>query len=261
MFDELARALAADEPIALVTRLDGTHIGAKMIVAKDATQGTLGTAELDRAVREEALAALAAGETVMRTFGERGEPLMSDVRIFIQSFAPKPDMYIFGAVDFSRAMVHVGKDLGYRVWVIDARPVFATAARFPEADRVLVTWPHDFLEKAAVDERTVIVVLTHDEKFDIPLLVAALRTNAAYIGAMGSRATHRRRIEALEALGTTPADLARICAPIGLDIGARTPEETAISIAAEMIALRAGRDGGRLAAGTGPVHGTARAPA
>lgn len=258
MFERLADALRRDEPVALATRLDGAAIGAKLLVCKGAAQGSLGNADLDRAVCEEARALLAAGETVVRTFGAAGEPLHSDVRVFIQSFAPKPDMYIFGAVDFSRAMVHVGKYLGYRVTIVDARPVFATAARFPEADRVVVAWPHEFLASALLDERSVIVVLTHDEKFDIPLLAAALKTNSAYIGAMGSRATQRRRVEQLRALGIDQSELARICAPIGLDLGARTPEETAISIAAEIVALRGGRSGGRLSTGAGPVHGALR---
>src|SRR5579872_1440673 len=159
-----------------------------------------------------------------------------ELRTFVQLFAPKPNMYIFGAVDFSRAMVHVGKDLGYRVSVVDARPVFATRQRFPQADEVLVAWPDEFLRGAPVDERTVVIVLTHDTKFDIPLLQVALRTRAGYIGAMGSRRTHAERVALLRADGITEAELARINAPVGLDIGARTPEETAISIAAEIIA-------------------------
>jgi xanthine dehydrogenase accessory factor len=220
----------------------------------------MGSDGLDHAVSGEARALLAAGDTVVRTFGADGEPVGLDVRVFIRSFAPKPNMYIFGAIDFSRAMVHVGKDLGYRVSVIDARVIFATRQRFPHADDVIVEWPDEFLSKAPIDERTALVILTHDAKFDIPLLQVALRTQAGYIGAMGSRRTHAERIEQLRAAGVTAAELARINAPIGLDIGARTPEETAISIAAEIIAMRSGRKGGSLSKGTEPVHGASRSP-
>ena len=156
--------------------------------------------------------------------------------VFIESFAGKPDMYVFGAIDFSRAVARIGKFLGYRVTVIDARPVFATKARIPDADEVVVAWPDEFLEGAKVDARTALIVLTHDVKFDIPLLRVALRTNAGYIGAMGSRRTHENRLAKLREAGVDEAHFARISGPVGLDIGARTPEETAISIAAELIA-------------------------
>jgi xanthine dehydrogenase accessory factor len=155
-------------------------------------------------------------------------------------------------------MTRVGKHLGYRVTVIDARPIFATKARFPDADRVVVSWPDEFLAAAHVDDRTAIVVLTHDEKFDIPLLLGALRTNAAYIGAMGSRRTHASRVDALRRAGIAEHELERISAPIGLDIGARTPEETAIAIAAEIVAVRSGRTGGRLRDGSQPIHAVPR---
>ena len=233
--------------------------GDERLVTNDGdAYGSMGNDGLDHAVSGEARALLAAGDTVIRTFGAEGEPVGLDVRVFIRSFAPKPNMYIFGAIDFSRAMVHVGKDLGYRVSVIDARPIFATRQRFPHADEVVVEWPDEFLGKAPIDERTALVILTHDAKFDIPLLQVALRTRAGYIGAMGSRRTHAERVEQLRAAGVSDADLARINAPIGLDIGARTPEETAISIAAEIIAMRSGRKGGSLSKGTEPVHGTPR---
>ena len=167
-------------------------------------------------------------------------------------------MYVFGAIDFSRAMAKIGKYLGYRVTVVDARPIFATKRRIPDADEVVVAWPDEFLREAPVNARTVLVVLTHDVKFDVPLLQVALQTEAGYIGAMGSRRTHANRIAALREAGIGDGDLARISAPIGLDIGARTPEETAISIAAEIVALRSGRAGGRLREGTAPVHGSER---
>jgi xanthine dehydrogenase accessory factor len=151
-------------------------------------------------------------------------------------------------------MARIGKYLGYRVTVVDARPVFATAQRIPDADKVVVAWPDEFLSGARVDDRTAIIVLTHDVKFDLPLLRVALGTAAGYIGAMGSRRTHAARVDGLREAGVSEAALARISAPIGLDIGARTPEETAISIGSEIVALRAGRSGGRLRESSLPVH-------
>ncbi|HEX3452457.1 MAG TPA: XdhC family protein [Solirubrobacteraceae bacterium] len=254
IFERLARALHSDTPVALVTRLDGAHAGAKLLVLEDDAEGDLGTAGLNFAAAREARALLEVGETTMRTFGEGGEPVGMEVRLFIAAYAPKPVMYIFGAIDFSRAMARIGKYLGYHVTVIDARPVFATKQRLPDADEIVVSWPDEFLSNARVDKRTALIVLTHDVKFDIPLLEVALRTDAGYIGAMGSRRTHANRIEELRRIGITDAELTRISAPIGLDIGARTPEETAISIAAEIIALRERRAGGRLSEGTLPVH-------
>lgn len=254
IFERLAAALHAEQPVALVTRIDGAQAGAKLLVFEDEVLGDLGTPGLNVAAAGEARALLAVGETAMRTFGEDGEPVGVEVRLFIAAYAPKPAMYIFGAIDFSRAMARIGKYLGYHVTVIDARPVFATKQRIPDADEVVVAWPDDFLSEAAVDYRTALIVLTHDVKFDIPLLQVALRTDAGYIGAMGSRRTHANRIEELRRAGVSDADLARVSAPIGLDIGARTPEETAISIAAEIVALRERRRGGRLSDGTLPVH-------
>ena len=254
IFERLRAALHADVPVALVTRLDGAHAGAKLLVFEDEIAGDLGSEGLNVAAAGEARALLAVGETALRTFGEDGEPVGVEVRLFIAAYAPKPAMYVFGAIDFSRAVARVGKYLGYAVTVVDARPVFATKARIPDADDVVVAWPDEWLAHAKVDRRTALIVLTHDVKFDIPLLQVALRTDAGYIGAMGSRRTHAARIDELRRAGAGDAEIARISAPIGLDIGARTPEETAISIAAEIIALREGRRGGRLADGTLPVH-------
>ena len=179
--------------------------------------------------------------------------------VFVASYAPKPRMLVFGAIDFAAAVAHVGSFLGYRVTVCDARPVFATKSRFPSADEVVVTWPHRYLadevEAGRIDERTVVCVLTHDPKFDVPLLEVALRLPAvAYIGAMGSRRTHHDRLDRLRAAGLTEDELARLSSPIGLDLGARTPEETAVSIAAEIIALQWGGRGDRLGDLEGPIH-------
>lgn len=261
IFERLKGGLRADRPAALVTRLDGPRTGAKLLVDFDDAIGDLGTAGLTHAATQEARALLAAGQTALRTFGEDGEPVGMEVRLFIQSFAPKPNMYVFGAIDFARAMSRIGKYLGYAVSVIDARPIFATKARLPDADNVIVAWPDEFLSAAPVDARTALIILTHDVKFDIPLLNVALRTTAGYIGAMGSRRTHANRLDELRDAGRTEAEIARISAPIGLDLGARTPEETAISIAAEIIALRENRRGGRLVESDLPVHNPLRADA
>ena len=179
---------------------------------------------------------------------------MEDVAVFVQSFAPPPKMYVFGAIDFASAVARVGKFLGYRVIVCDARAVFATRDRFPSADEVVVAWPDEFLKTAPVDKRSVICVLTHDPKFDVPVLLASLKTEAGYIGAMGSRRTHNNRTARLKEEGVTDEALARISSPIGLDIGSRTPEETAIAISAEIIAFRTGHAGGRLAERSGAIH-------
>jgi xanthine dehydrogenase accessory factor len=161
---------------------------------------------------------------------------------------------VFGAIDFAAAVTRIGKFLGYHVTVCDARPVFATRARFPEADEIVVDWPHRYLERVAVDARTVICVLTHEPKFDVPLLKKALSTDAAYIGAMGSRHTHVDRLERLRHDGVSNVALARLRSPIGLDIGARTPEETAVAIAAEVVACQWGGSGRPSVAAEGPIH-------
>src|SRR5215207_7411001 len=162
-----------------------------------------------------------------------------------------------GNAELDKAVARAGKFMGYRVIVCDARAVFATRERFPSADEIVVAWPDEFVKTAEVDGRSVIAVLTHDPKFDVPVLKEALKTPAGYIGAMGSRRTHDNRTARLKEEGVTDEQLARISSPIGLDIGARTPEETAIAIAAEIVALRAGHSGGRLAERSGPIHSAA----
>ncbi|TAM60019.1 XshC-Cox1 family protein [bacterium] len=254
-FPVLAEALRRDEPIALCVEIEGPDRGATMLVRRDGTsEGSLGNEGLSHRVREDANSCLARGSSATREYGLNGQPLESGVRLFIDAFVPRPELYIFGAVDFSRALVTLGRYLGYRVTVADARRAFATRKRFPDADEVVAAWPDEFLAQAPVDERTVICVLTHDPKFDVPLLVVALRTNAGYIGAMGSRSTHERRVAELRAQGVSDDELARIRAPIGLDIGATTPEETAVAIAAEIVALRTGHPSGFLASSSGPIH-------
>jgi xanthine dehydrogenase accessory factor len=221
--------------------------------------GSLGSKRADDAVHDDAMGLLASGTNATLTYGPDGERRGEGMRVFVWAFAPKPLMLVFGAIDFAAAVARVGSFLGYHVTDCDARPVFATNTRFPEADEVVVEWPHRFLEKlrdsGAVDGRTVITVLTHDPKFDVPLLEVALRLpDVAYVGAMGSRRTHEDREARLREIGITDAELARLSSPIGLDLGARTPEETAISIAAEIIAGRWGGSGSRLAARDGRIH-------
>lgn len=254
IYERFAAAIRSDTPVALVTRLDGEHAGAKLLVLGNEVLGDLGSSGLNVAAAAEARAQLALGQNTLRTFGDDGEPVGMEVRVFIAAYAPAPVMYIFGAIDFSRAMAKLGKYMGYYVVVVDARPIFATKQRIPDADEIVVAWPDEYLRAARIDERTALIVLTHDVKFDIPLLEVAVRTPAGYIGAMGSRRTHANRLDALRAAGIGEDDIVRISAPVGLDIGARTPEETAISIAAEIVAMREGRSGGRLSEGSLPVH-------
>jgi xanthine dehydrogenase accessory factor len=246
-------ALRDQSPVAVATVIDGPA-GGKILVSPEDHTGTAGNDELDKAIVEAARGLLEGGRTETVHFGPRGQRRMEDVTVFVQSFAPPPKMYVFGAIDFASAVARVGKFMGYRVTVCDARPVFATRDRFPTADEVVVAWPDEFLKTAEVDKRTVICVLTHDPKFDVPILLEALKTDAGYIGAMGSRRTHNNRTARLKEEGITDEQLSRISSPVGLDIGARTPEETAVAIAAEIIALHTGHSGGRLSERSGPIH-------
>ncbi len=279
---DVAAAVRAEQPIAVATVIDGPgQVGARRVIwgtgAGDDQQhgsadgpglgghetdglrssGTLGSGErLDQAVDDDARGMLAQGLTGIRRYGPGGERLGDELSVFVQSFAPPPRMLVFGAIDFAAAVAREGKFLGYRVTVCDARPVFATRRRFPDADEVVNDWPHRYLAGQHVDARTVICVLTHDPKFDVPLLEVALRTPAGYIGAMGSRRTHDDRLARLREVGLTEDELARLRSPIGLDLGARTPEETAVAIAAELIQLRWGGSGRPLTATTGRIHGS-----
>ena len=223
---------------------------------------SLGSERIDAAVTDDARGLLAAGRSETLTYGPDGERRGEGMRVFVAAYAPKPRMLVFGAIDFAAAVARVGVFLGYHVTVCDARPVFATRSRFAEADEVVVEWPHRYLaaeaEAGRIDARTVLAVLTHDPKFDVPLLEVALRLpEVAYIGAMGSRRTHDDRLHRLAEAGLTPQELGRLSSPIGLDLGARTPEETAVSIAAEIIALRWGGEGVRLGERDGPIHHSA----
>jgi xanthine dehydrogenase accessory factor len=256
-WDDVTAAITAGEPVALVTIIDGPGTGASMLVGPDrAAIGTLDDGDLERVVVRDALGELAGGTSSVRHYGAHGEALESRVTVFIDCFAPPPQLLVFGAVDFTAALVRVAKVLGYRVTVCDPREVFATRARFPLADEIAVEWPNRFLERVGptLGPRDAICVLTHDAKLDVPAITAALDTDVGFIGAMGSRRTTDERAAQLDREGVTADALARVMAPIGLDIGARTPEEVAISICAEIIARRTGSPAPSLRDASGPIH-------
>jgi xanthine dehydrogenase accessory factor len=259
--ERLRELLDTDEPVALATVIAGPGTGGKLLVHLPTAGdpdivGGLGDDDLDRVVARDLIGELRAGRTVVRHYGPQGQAGDETVTVFIESFAPSPRLIIFGAVDFTGALVRVGKVLGYRVTVCDAREVFATPQRFPQADEVVVDWPHRLVERigASLGPADAICVLTHDHKFDVPAIVAALRTEVGYLGAMGSRRTAAERAERLRAAGVDEVGMARLHAPIGLDIGARTPEETAISIVAEIISNATGRSPASLRDTDGPIH-------
>jgi xanthine dehydrogenase accessory factor len=256
-YEELRDALRAGEPVALATVIEGPNAGSKLLVRPDGrASGSLGDANLDRVAARDACGELEAGLTSTRHYGVHGEARERDVSVFIESFALPPRMIIFGAVDFTAALGKVAKVLGYRVTVCDARAVFATVLRFPMADEVVNDWPDRYLAKVGdeLGPRDAICVLTHDHKFDVPAIAAAVKTGVGYLGAMGSRRTHEQRTERLREAGLTEQEIARVMSPVGLDIGARTPEETAVAICAEVIGLRTGRRAQSLRDTAGPIH-------
>ncbi|WP_111720794.1 XdhC family protein [Homoserinimonas sp. OAct 916] len=254
LFPDLDLVIAdirADEPVAIATVIehpDSEWLGRRIIVRPDSASGTLGLDRADHSVIDDARGLLESGTTTTVTYGAEGQRMDTGMRVFVASFQPKPRMIVFGAIDYAAAVARQGTFLGYHVTVCDARPIFATRARFPTADEVVVSWPHHYLKKeideGRIDSRTVLCVLTHDPKFDVPVLDLALRLDGprrpAYIGAMGSRKTHDDRLIRLKEVGLGDQELPRLTSPIGLDLGGRTPEETAISVAAEIISLRWG---------------------
>ncbi|MEV6206663.1 XdhC/CoxI family protein [Kitasatospora sp. NPDC051914] len=264
--------IASGTPVALARIVSGPDalLGAAVAVTADTHHGSLSPAasatpgptalSLERSVVAEARAMLDAGRTGTVVLALDGRPCdptdQGTVTVFVEACVPAPRMIVFGAIDFAAAVVRIGKFLGYHVTVCDARPVFATPRRFPDADEVVVDWPHRYLDAQhhRIDGRTVLCVLTHDAKFDIPLLERALRLPVGYVGAMGSRRTHRDRNTRLREVGLTETEIARLRSPIGLDLGARTPEETAVSVAAEIVAHRRGGSCLPLSAGDGPIH-------
>ncbi|MGI5340720.1 XdhC family protein [Streptomyces sp. CA-181903] len=272
VYEAALSAAAGGEPTALVRSLSGAGPGALLVRPDGTFSGTIGVAPepapgpgsgpaawssasvSDRRAADEAAAFLAAGRTGALTLGADGAYCGRPTELLIETSAPPPRLIVFGAIDFAAALVRVGKFLGHHVTVCDARPVFATRARFPDADEIVVDWPHRYLDGQHSDPRTAVCVLTHDEKFDIPLLVRALRLPLAYVGAMGSHRTHHARLTRLREAGLGEAELARLRSPIGLDLGGRTPEETALSIAAEIVAVRRGGSGAPLRGAAVPIH-------
>jgi len=260
--DEVAHDVGAHRAVAVATIIahpDAQSVGRRLIIRPDAVTGSLGSVRADAAIADDSRGLLAVGRSEVLEYGPNGQRRGAGMEVFVSSYAPRPRMLVFGAIDFAAALARQGSFLGYRVTVCDARPVFATRARFPTADEVIVDWPHRYLaaqvDAGGINESTVICVLTHDPKFDVPVLDLALRLpRIGYVGAMGSRRTHDDRMKRLGATGLTDAELSRLSSPIGLDLGARTPEETAVSIAADIIARRWGGGGRRLAEIVGRIH-------
>jgi xanthine dehydrogenase accessory factor len=267
VFNRWIECIRNSEPVAIATVIERTdegaddqpppaRLGATLLVSRTDVQGTLGHSLLDAVVTRDANAALASGHSEVRHYGSAGEARRNDVTVFIEVFSSPPLMIIFGAVDFTAALVKVAKILGYHVTVCDAREVFATKQRFPDADEVVVSWPNVYLEKVAdrLGPLDAVCVLTHDHKFDVPAITAALSTKVGYLGAMGSRRTHTQRVERLLDAGVDPSRLHEIMSPIGLAIGARSPEETAVAICGEIIARRTNVSARFLRDETGPLH-------
>ena len=253
--EAVARAREAGEPVALATLLEGDRVGAKMAILGDGVVGGLGMTDLlDHSVERDALGQLDEGMSRIRRYGTGGEVMGSEVAVYIQAFSTQPRMVIFGAIDFSAEMAKLASEVGYKVTICDAREPFANSPRFSQAAEVVVDWPDRYMDGKELGPRDVVLIFTHDAKFDEPALISALATGAGYVGALGSRRTQARRLERLREAGLDERSLSRIHAPCGLDIGARTPVETAVSILAEVISVRSGRGGESLRETSGPIH-------
>jgi xanthine dehydrogenase accessory factor len=242
------RILDAEEFGSVATVVEGPAIGSKTVIdsAGALVAGSL-PAEIVGDVAEDAIALMRNEQHRTLDYGVHS--------VFIETLAPPPDLLVFGAVHIGQALCSFGSQMGYRVTVIDSRPAFATEERFPDAERVIVGWPQDLMDQLGFDRRTWVVVLSHDPRHETPPLAAALKSDTRYIGAMGSRRTHRLRVERLQEIGFDENDIARIHSPIGLDIGAETPQEVAVSILAEMTLVRYGAGTGLSLKGTeGRVH-------
>ncbi len=236
-FESLRRSLLAGERVVAFTRADDAGLGARMLVWPNGqTEGTLGAADLDR----EALALATAGALPATGLRE-----IEGVDVFVETYEPLPRLFIVGAVHVAIHLVHFARRLGFRTVVVDARSAFATAERFPHADDLVVEWPADYLARTTLHANTYCVFLTHDEKLDNPALQVALEAGVRYVGALGSSRTHAKRVVALREAGLATELIDRIHAPIGLDLGGRKPEEIALAIAAELVAVRTGREAGR----------------
>ncbi|MBB5827366.1 XdhC family protein [Micromonospora carbonacea] len=257
----LAGAVRAGTAAAVLTCVQGPpgRLGRRIVAGPDGHQGSLGDPGLDEAALAAGRRLLAEGRSGPVRLPPAGPGAAGPVRVLVRSYPPPPRLIVCGAIDVAAELARVGVVLGYRVTVCDARPVFATARRFPQAREVVVDWPHRYLaaEAAAgrLDGRTAVCVLTHDPRFDVPVLRLALGLPLGFVGAMGSRRTHHDRLGRLREAGVTDAELARLSSPVGLDVGGRDAAEVAVSIAAELVAVRHGRAGGRLRDATGDLHG------
>lgn len=250
IYDQVRNAVANYRPIATVTVVRGPNLGAKLLVTPNNVEGTLGDSELDRIAVDDSRILLADERSETRVYELNGD----EIELFHETFPPPATLLIFGAVHVAQALTRFAKQLGFRVIVTDARAKLATAERFPEADRIVAAWPEDALEQITIEPNTYVAILTHDPKFDEPALLGTLDTKARYIGAVGSRKTNADRRERLRAAGVSEESLARVRGPIGLDIGASSPEEMAISILAEIIAVRYNREGGPLTNASGNIR-------
>lgn len=248
VLEAIERILDAEQFGSVATVVEGPTIGSKAVIDGEGAlvAGSL-PKEIVGDVTEDAVSLMRNEQHRTLDYGEHS--------VFIETLAPPPDLLVFGAVHIGQAVCSFGAQMGYRVTVVDSRPAFATEERFPEAHRVIVGWPDDIMDQLHFDRRTWVVVLAHDARHETPPLAAALKSDTRYIGAMGSRRTHRQRVERLRTLGFTDEDIARIHSPIGLDIGAETPQEVAVSILAEMTLVRYGAGTGLSLRGTeGRVH-------
>lgn len=248
-FERVRELVGQGIPVAVGTIIRGEGLGSKMIVMQDRVEGTLGDSDLDALVAGDGRQLLAAERSETRAYGER--------EIFLDVYPLPPHLVIFGAVHVAQALSNFAQSLGFQVTIVDARRALATRKRFPNVEEIITKWPDDAYEQLTIGPNTWIAILTHDPKFDEPALLGALKTGARYIGAVGSRKTNADRRERLRAAGVSDEDLGRVRGPIGLDIGGQTPEEMAIAILAEMIAVRYGRSGGFLVQSKGNIRGEA----
>jgi xanthine dehydrogenase accessory factor len=247
VFDRVRNLVRNGVPVAVGTVIRGDGIGTKMIVLEDGIEGTLGDPSLDARVTADARDLLLAERSETRSYGEQD--------VFLDVYPLSPHLVIFGAVHVAQALSGFAQSLGFRVTIVDARRALATRYRFPDVEEIITKWPNEAYDELEIGRNTWIAILTHDPKFDEPALLGALKTEARYIGAVGSRKTNVDRRERLRASGVSEDDLARIRGPIGLDIGGQTPEEMAIAILAEIIAVRYGRSGGFLVQSKGNIRG------
>lgn len=254
MLASVLSAALEERPAAVATLLDGADAGARLAVIEGEPAGSLGLEFLDKTVTRETRGMLEQGITGIRRYGEDGAAMGSDLRVAVRSFAEPPRMVIFGAIDFSVATATLARALGYRVTIVDPREPFIRSPRFAAAAEVVVDWPDRYLGGQSLDERDVVLVFSHDSKLDEPALIAGLESGAGYVGALGSRRTQEQRVERLLAAGVGQEEIDRIAAPCGLDIGARTPPETAVSILGEVIANQNARAAERLSRTEGPIH-------